>query len=394
MLPPAPYGVIADGRNWTCHVGANRMLLTDSLFRPLQVGDLTLANRIVMSPMTRELSPGGVLGAGAEDYYARRAAGGAGLVITEGTSVDHPVSHHTANVPHMYGEAALARWKAVTGKVHQAGGRIFPQLWHTGLARVTAETHNPEELSIAPSVVGKKPMRAMTENDIADVIHAFAAAAASAQAAGFDGVAIHGAHGYLFDQFFWKVTNRRTDAYGIQQGRTRFAVEVLKAVRAQVGPAFPIMFRFSQWKGSDYDARIAETPEQLGEILMPLAQAGVDIFDASTRRFWLPEFGGSPLNLAGWAKKLTGKLAMTVGSVGLEGPLDANRMNVLTATRVSQDNLRVLMEMLDRGDFDLVGVGRILLANPDWPKLVRAGRFEYVRPFSPERLANMEPALE
>ncbi len=139
----------------------------------------------------------------------------------------------------------------------------------------------------------------MTQADIDDVVAAFAKAAADAERVGFDGVELHGAHGYLIDQFLWAGTNRRTDAYGGDPvARTRFAVEIVQAVRSAVSPGFPVVFRFSQWKADHYDARLAETPEELEAILTPLATAGVDAFHASTRRYWLPEFDGSDLNLA------------------------------------------------------------------------------------------------
>ncbi|MCU1614626.1 MAG: 12-oxophytodienoate reductase [Frankiales bacterium] len=365
------------------------------LFRPLTLPTFELPNRIVMSAMTREFAPGGILDTAAAEYYARRVEGGAALVITEGTSIGHPVSHHTAKVPHFYGADALAAWKGVVERVHAAGGRIFPQLWHTGLYRLRDETANPDDMNIAPSQVGRFPSRPMTENDIADVIAAFAEAARAAREIGFDGVAIHGAHGYLIDQFLWPRTNRRTDAYGgSAENRVRFGVEVVKAVRAAIGPNFPLLLRISQWKGNLYGQELAKTPAELEELLVPFAEAGVDIFDASMRRFWLPEFDGSPMNLAGWAKKLTGKLTMAVGSVGLEGPLDGIRVSEQSATAVSIDNLRALVEMMDRGDFDLVGVGRNLLANPDWPQIVARGEFERLRPYDPARTAALlEPSL-
>jgi 2,4-dienoyl-CoA reductase-like NADH-dependent reductase (Old Yellow Enzyme family) len=166
-------------------------------------------------------------------------------------------------------------------------------------------------------------------------------------------------------------------------------------MRRRVAADFPIMFRFSQWKGTDYNAKIAETPDELAAILQPLADAGVDIFDASSRRFWLPEFAGSSVNLAGWAKKLTGKPAMAVGSVGLESPLDVKgRLETQNAAAVSAENLAPLVEMMARDEFDLVGVGRVLLANPRWPNLIRAGKFSELLPYDPARVgAFIEPAL-
>ncbi|WP_242127032.1 NADH:flavin oxidoreductase [Sphingobium sp. Sx8-8] len=378
------------------------------LFQPLTVRGLTLANRIVMSPMTREFAEDGVLTDPVDDYYGRRAAGGTGLIVTEGTSIDHIVSHYSRKVPNFYGEAALARWRQVAERVHAEGGRIFPQLWHTGVARRRKSTHNPDIASQSPSGIGMerlgpdsadpnavaKPSRvppvAMEIADIEAVIQAYGEAAAQAKAAGFDGAAVHGAHGYLPDQFLWERSNRRTDRYGGSlENRLRFSLELVGEMRRRVGPDYPIMFRFSQWKGWDYRAKLAQTPSELERLLVPLADAGVDIFDASTRRFWLPEFEGSPLNLAGWAKKITGKTVMTVGSVGLESPL--GDLGAGSRISVSVENLSRLMEMFARGDFDLVGVGRALLANPDWARLVREGRFGDLKPYNADA---MEGSLE
>jgi 2,4-dienoyl-CoA reductase-like NADH-dependent reductase (Old Yellow Enzyme family) len=366
------------------------------LFRPLSIGKLDLPNRIVMSPMTRSFAPNGVLDPAMADYYAARAAGGTGLIISEGTAVEHEAAHFTNMIPHFYGQAALARWRAVLDAVHRAGGRMFPQLWHTGLGRMAEYTVNPETPSIGPSALGSKPARAMEQRDIDAVIDAFASGAATAETMGFDGVAIHGAHGYLLDAFFWPRANRRADRYGGElANRIRFAVELVREMRRRVAADFPIMFRFSQWKGTDYNAKIAETPDELAAILQPLADAGVDIFDASSRRFWLPEFAGSSVNLAGWAKKLTGKPAMAVGSVGLESPLDVKgRLETQNAAAVSAENLAPLLDMLARDEFDLVGVGRVLLANPRWPNLIRAGKFSELMPYDPARVgAFIEPAL-
>ena len=128
----------------------------------------------------------------------------------------------------------------------------------------------------------------MTEHDIAETIRAFAQAAGEAKALGFDAVEIHGAHGYLIDQFFWHPTNQRTDRYGGQTlaERSRFATELIRAVRKAVGPDFPISLRISQWKLQDYAAKLATTPQEMEAWLVPLAEAGVDIFHCSQRRFW------------------------------------------------------------------------------------------------------------
>ena len=203
-----------------------------------------------------------------------------------------------------------------------------------------------------------------------------------------DGVEIHGAHGYLIDQFFWKGSNQRTDEYGgSRANRSRFAIELVQAVRAAVGPDFPIIFRFSQWKQQDYTARLVQSPEELGDFLAPLSAAGVDIFHCSTRRFWEPEFEGSDLNLAGWTRQLTGKPTITVGSVGLDG--EFLQFMVKTDKVAQPANIEGLLERLNKQEFDLVAVGRALICDPDWAVKVREGRMEEILPFSREALKTL-----
>ena len=292
------------------------------LFDGLQIGNLRLKNRIVMAPMTRTFSPGNVPNDMVVDYYARRAENEVGLIITEGTPVGHKAANGYANVPFFHGEAALAGWKKVVDAVHAKGGKIAPQLWHVGSVRKEGVEPDESVPGYSPSGLfkpGKPNGVAMSKEDIAEVVEAFAQAAEDAKSIGFDAVEIHGAHGYLIDQFFWEGTNQRDDEYGGDLvSRTRFAVEIIRAIRERVGADFPIILRFSQWKQQDYEARLADTPEALSSFLKPLVEAGVDIFHCSTRRFWEPEFEGSNLNLAGWTRELTGKPAITVGSVGLD----------------------------------------------------------------------------
>jgi len=226
----------------------------------------------------------------------------------------------------------------------------------------------------------------MSRQDIAEVVDAFAAAAADAQRLGFDGVELHAAHGYLLDQFFWEGTNVRTDEYGgTPAKRLRMAIETIEAIRDRVGPDFPIMLRFSQWKQQDYAARLAGSPGELERFLIPLSDAGVDIFHASNRRFWIPEFEGSSLNLAGWTQKLTGKPAMTVGSVGLTEDFISGIITKKLDTTDTAD-LNELMERMRNHEFDLVAVGRALLQDPDWLLKVKEGRFDEIAPFEKKSL--------
>ncbi|OEC37432.1 2,4-dienoyl-CoA reductase [Pseudomonas cuatrocienegasensis] len=362
-----------------------------ALFQPFSLGALTLPTRVVMAPMTRSFSPGGVPNAKVVEYYRRRAAAGVGLIVTEGTTVGHKAANGYPNVPRFYGEDALAGWKQVVEAVHAEGGKIVPQLWHVGNVRKLGTEPDASVPGYGPCEKlkdGQVVVHGMSKADIDEVIAAFAQAAKDAQAIGMDGVEIHGAHGYLVDQFFWAGSNQRTDEYGGDLAqRSRFAIELVRAVRAAVGPDFPIILRFSQWKQQDYSARLVETPEALGAFLKPLADAGVDIFHCSTRRFWEPEFEGSDLNLAGWTRKLTGKPTITVGSVGLDGEFLQFMVN--TDKVAEPASLENLLERLNREEFDLVAVGRALLVDPDWAVKVRDGREQDIKPFSREALMTL-----
>lgn len=381
---------------------------TRPLFQPLRIDErMTLKNRIVMAPMTRNCSPDGVPGPEVAAYYRRRAENDVALIVTEGVAVAHPAAVGDAGlsefaVPEMFGAAALDGWRRVVAEVHAAGGLIFPQLWHQGVMRRENSGRYPDAPSMRPSGLwgppGRstssadvyvadmiEPTRPMTDSEIADVIGAFAQSAAAAKSVGFDGIALHGAHGYLFDTFFWAETNRRDDHFGGDiVGRSRFATEVVHAVRKAVGPDLPIMFRFSQWKQQDFDAKVAATPAELERWLGVLVDAGVDILDPSTRVFDRPAFDGSELSLAGWTRRLTGKPTMAVGSIGLEKDLYAQ---MAAGEGISASNLDRVMVGFERGDFDLVGVGRSLVADPAWAVRARAG--QPFKPYTLEALATL-----
>lgn len=361
------------------------------LFRPFDVKTLHMKNRVVMAPMTRDKSPGGVPGADVAEYYRKRAAGGVGLIITEGTTIDHPAASGSDNYPRFHGADALAGWAKVVEAVHAEGGLIAPQLWHVGMMRNAKQVFNPDVPSVGPSglkVPGKRNGHTLTESEIGDIIAAFAKGAEDAKRLGFDAAEFHGAHGYLIDQFFWDGTNERTDQWGGDLvARGRFGVEIVKAARTLVGPDFPLILRVSQWKQQDFTKRLAETPAEWEAFITPFVDAGVDVFHCSTRRFWTPEFEGSDLNLAGWTKKLTGKPTITVGSVSLGGADDFIAAFAGQGAEIA--GIDDLVARMERGEFDLVAVGRALLANPDWAKLVESGRFADLKPYSKDYLVEL-----
>jgi 2,4-dienoyl-CoA reductase-like NADH-dependent reductase (Old Yellow Enzyme family) len=355
------------------------------LFTPTRIGSLELHNRIAMAPMTRAMSPGGEPGEDVARYYRRRAEGGVGLIITEGTFIPHPSAGNDENAPRIYGDDALNGWRRVVEQVHDAEGRIFAQLWHVGLVRKRHvdgvgslfDDGPVGDNRFSPSgIIGGNDLplecvgRPATLDEIRGAVAAYGEAARTAKALGFDGVEIHGAHGYLIDQFLWDQTNLRDDEYGGDIGRrTRFATEVVREIRANVGSEFPVVMRLSIWKQQDYSARLADSPEEWAAIVRPLAGAGVDAFHLSQRRYWEGAFG-TEANLATWTKKLTGKPTITVGSITL-----GNSMLEMMRGEGSlpENNLAPLLAGLERGDFDLVAVGRALIANPDWPHRVRNG---------------------
>jgi 2,4-dienoyl-CoA reductase-like NADH-dependent reductase (Old Yellow Enzyme family) len=368
--------------------------LSDSLaplFTPFTLGSMTVSNRFAMSPMTRRRALGGVPLPEVADYYRRRVEGGVGLIITEGVGIDHPsalgwTGVDGTEIPHMYGPDALAAWEQVVETIHQAGGRVATQLWHQGAMRVPGTGLHPDAPSMRPSgiwgplagritvtqeylaqVRGEIP--AMSEEDIQDIIEAYARSAANARRAGFDAIGIHAAHGYLLDSFLWTGTNLRTDRWGRSlAGRLAIVREVVRAVR-RAAPDLPLLLRVSQWKQQDYDARIAETPDQLEALLGPLADDGVDLFDISARNFGHPAFEGSARSLAGWVKTVTGRPTMAVGSIGLATAL----FDRADGTAEAADNLPALVARFEAGEFDLAGVGRMLIAQPDWVNRMARG---------------------
>lgn len=374
----------------------------EPLFRSFEIGALHLPNRIVMPPMGVHAAEGGVPGPDVAAYYRRRAEGGAGLIITEGTYIDHPVSGNSRGYMRMSSDASIAGWAEVVRQVHAAGGKIMPEIWHVGLVYLTEDILSGRELTydsrlnmVSPSgyiMPGQKVAEPITPRQIEEVIDSFGRAAVNAKKIGFDGVELHGAHGYLIDQFFWDALNRREDGYGgSMRNCARFAAEVIAEIRYRVGPDYPLTIRISQWKMQDYDAKVAHTPQDMADWLEPLVDAGIDLFDCSQRRYWQPEFDGSDLNFAGWVGKLTGKPTISGGSVGLDTEMLASITQGASGNPVPLDRLIARME---REEFDLVCVGRALIADPDWPRKVAAGRFDKLMPFRPSILAGDNSQLD
>ncbi|OCX67160.1 12-oxophytodienoate reductase [Thioclava sp. SK-1] len=366
---------------------------TETLFRPFTYKGLTLKNRIVMAPMTRSMAPQGIPGPANASYYQHRAEGDVGLILSEGTVIDRPASRNMAGIPFFHGDEALSGWKRVIDAVHGAGGKMGPQIWHTGSTR--SGEWEPEAPVESPSgLIGPGDPRGetMTEEDIQAAIAGYAKAAKAAKDLGFDVAELHGAHGYLIDQFFWEGTNLRDDHWGGKTiaERSRFAVAVVKAVREAVGPDFPIILRVSQWKQQDYSVRLAHSPAEMEDWLQPLVDAGVDILHCSQRRFWEAEFpeidGEDGLNFAGWAKKITGVPTISVGSVGLSGEF----FGAFAGEGSKATSLDKLTDRMARDEFDLIAVGRALISDAHWAAKVKAGEADQLHGFDAKDLGALD----
>lgn len=352
------------------------------LLQPLEIGRLRLRNRFVLPGMQRAWTVDGAPTERMREYYRQRALGGTALVITEACAVDHPSATSNSLFGWLTARTAGA-WASCVDAVHSAGGAMFLQLWHQG----AVDTGGADEGFVALSPSGlahpDKPFgRAASAADLAAIRQAFVRSAVYAQETGADGVEIHACHGYLLDQFLWPAINRRTDRYGgaAMSGRAAFPAEVIAAVREATGPDFTISVRISQWKELDYEAKIAATPVELGELVSILRSAGADLFHVSTRRFWTPEWEGSDLGLAGWVKSFAGAPVIAVGSVGLDVDVMAT-LEGEEARPTGNSRIEDLVRRFRRGDFDLVSVGRSQIGDPDWVAKVSDDRIGEIRPF-------------
>ena len=356
------------------------------LYEPYQLGPLRLPNRFVLPGMQRQWCEEGTPLPKLGEYYRRCVEGGVGLVITESCAVDHDsatqVPFFTRITP-----ATQAAWAGIVAEVKAAGGLMLMQLWHEGAIRQEGgEGPWAAHPTLSPSGLahGARPNgRAATLEELEDIKQAFVRSALLAQAIGVDGVEVHAAHGYLLDQFLWAQTNRREDGYGGDdiRHRARFPAEIVAAIRAAVGPDFVIGFRFSQWKEVNFNTRVVDTTEELKTMLAILRAAGVDVFHASARRFWLPEWDGSDLGIAGWSKRLTDAPVIAVGSVGLDIDVMENFLGQ-EATSTGEEGLRELVRRFGNGEFDLISVGRGHIGDQGIINKMREGRLSEIRGFT------------
>ena len=357
------------------------------IFENYKLKNITLRNRIVMAPMTRNQSPGGIPTQEVIAYYSRRAKAEVGLIITEGIEVSHKASSAYPNVPRLDSNAAKEAWKKVVEEIKNNNGAVIAQLWHCGGFRKLGMQPNPEVPGHTASGLvkpGKKVAHEMTLNDIKETIDAYASDAKICEEIGFDGVEIHGAHGYLIDNFFWSGTNIREDEYGgTIQNRSQFVSDIIKSVRENVSENFIVGLRFSQWKQHDFEAKLASNPEELKMILTLPVESGLDYLHSSMRRFWESEFEGSNENLAYWTKKITKIPTIGVGSVGL----DSDFIDMTApATPTSIDKA---IDDITNDKYDLIAVGRALLSDHEWVLKMKEGRVNDVIPYTKDALLNL-----
>lgn len=336
----------------------------DPLWTSLRIGSTELPNRVALAPMTRvSATEGGHATDRMASYYSRFARGGFGLLITEGIYTDTAHSQGYLFQPGLATPEQANSWVKVVDDVHARGSRIFAQLMHAGAQsqgnRFVGSTIGPS--SVAPKgdqlgfYRGEGPYREpehATPAQMDQVREGFVTAALNAKAAGFDGVEIHGANGYLLDQFLTDYLNQRTDEYGgTPENRVRFAVEVSRAVRDAVGPDMSVGIRISQGKVSDHTHKWAGGVEEAKAIFTALAKTGIDYIHTTEYRADAPAFGEEGDSLAALAKQYTGLTIIANGSL---------------------DEPEAAAALIADGQADMIALGKAALATRDWPRRARS----------------------
>jgi 2,4-dienoyl-CoA reductase-like NADH-dependent reductase (Old Yellow Enzyme family) len=346
------------------------------LFAPVRINGLDLVNRIVVAPMTRisATSDGFVTNAMVR-YYERFAKGGFALVITEGIYTDQAFSQCYQNQPGLSDVAQAKAWREVTDRVHAAGGKIVAQLMHAG---ALSQFNRFRDHTVGPSAIRPKGKqmtiyrgtgeyrlpREITQGEIDEALAGFSRAAKLAiEVAGFDGIEIHGANGYLLDQFLTDYTNRREDAWGGSAAqRVRLTVEVARHARRAIGSSVSLGVRISQAKVNDASHKWSGAQEDAAAIFGAIAAAETDYIHVTEPEAWRPAFGDNGPSLVSLA-----------------------RMSAPTTTIIANGNLQdpAKAEAIFDHGADLIALGRGALSNPNWPHRVRAQ----------QALATFDPAL-
>jgi len=336
--------------------------MISALFTNTRLGSMSLPNRIVMAPMTRSRSsqPGNVPNAMMADYYAQRAS--AGLIVTEATQISCQGQGYSFT-PGIHTREQIEGWRLVTDAVHRNGGRIFLQLWHVG--RMSHESFHADGMPVAPSALAPNAQvwvanpetgqggmenapvpRALETSEIADVVDAFRQAAANAMIAGFDGVEIHGANGYLIDQFLRRSSNLRTDSYGgSQENRMRFLLDVAAAVATEAGAGRTGI------RVSPYITQRDMADDEITEVILKAARE-LDRIGLAYIHLSEADWDDAPQVPASFRHALRSSYSG----------------NIIVAGRYTRERGETL---LSKGLADLVAFGRPFIANPDLPIRLR-----------------------
>lgn len=356
-----------------------------NLFQPGSLGSINPSNRLVVAPMTRISGKSdGTIGPLMTEYYVNFAKGGFGVIITEGVYTDQAYSQGYINQPGIATNAHLQSWKPLVTEVKSHGAKFIMQLMHAG----ALSQHNAHEnYSKAPSAITPKgeqmsfyhgigaypTPQAMSQVDINQVVEGFVQSAERVKEAGFDGVEIHAANGYLLDQFLTDYTNKRTDNYGgTVVNRLSLTCEIATAVRKQVGSDFVIGIRISQGKVNDFEHKWRGGVDEAAVIFKTLAKSGIDYIHTTEYEADKPAFAEGP-SLASLARKFSALPVIANGAMS-----DAKRASAL----------------LHKGDADFVSIAKGALANNNWPMQVRDGQplkefdFQMFTPFADLESAN------
>ncbi|HEX5609784.1 MAG TPA: NADH:flavin oxidoreductase [Solirubrobacterales bacterium] len=336
------------------------------LLQPLTVGGIQLDNRVAVAPMSRVSTAGdGVPTEAMARYYAEFARGGFGLIVSEGTYTDNLHAQAYPDQPAIVTSQQVEGWKRVTDAVHAAGGRIVAQLMHAGA--LIQGNHHTGEQGIAPSDVAPKGRKLLgyggegtyatpreaTDLDISNVLKGIGDSARNAHSAGFDGIEIHAANGYLFDQFITTYTNQRSDRYGgSAANRARFAAEAIQAARRETSESFPVGVRVSQAKVNDIEYRW-QGVEEAQEIFATLREAG-------------PAYVHVASEGAGWEDTSFLEEGVSITAVAKEV------VGVPVIANGGMHDTELSTRLLGEGHFDAVALGHGALANPDWPRRLSA----------------------
>lgn len=337
-----------------------------SLLAQAALGRLSLRNRLVVAPMTRiSATADGLPTPRMVDYYRGFAEGGFGLIVSEGIYPDKAFSQGYLYQPGLSDEAQVAGWRDVIRAVHGAGGRMIAQLMHAG---ALSQGNPHRQHTVGPSAVAPKGKQMefyrgagpyplpveMSSAEIEEAVAGFSNAALSAKRAGFDGVEVHGANGYLLDQFLTEGVNFRTDAYGGEvRSRVGLTAQVIAAVRKAVGPDFLVGVRISQAKVNDFEHRWSGREADARIVFQTVAQAGADYVHTTEFEAWRPAFAEGGPSLAALAKAHSGLPVIANGS--------------LHETHHAE-------EMVACGEADLFSLGRGALTHADFPARLRAGQ--------------------